>query len=130
MTEKVIVANFRNTFQQVMELFTQYHVQHLPVTDGEKVLGIISVNDMLRFLNKLILTGVTQDAEKIGAAFSIEKVMTANPVSVSPDTPLIEILDKLAAGKFQALIVEQDGMIKGIITNKDIVRVYHWDLMH
>lgn len=50
MTSNVVVANLNNKFSQVMEFFTTYKVQHLPVAFDDKLLGILSVNDMASYL--------------------------------------------------------------------------------
>ncbi|HAE34815.1 MAG: CBS domain-containing protein [Chitinophagales bacterium] len=130
MTEKVIVARLGNSFSQIMEFFTRHRIQHLPVAYDDKVLGIISVNDMLKFMADQLQNNPQISHEMLNEAFDLDKEMTHKPISVSPDTPLIDILEVLSDGKFQALPVVEGGEIKGIITNKDIVRVYHWDLTH
>lgn len=129
MTETVVVANVNNTFSQVMEFFTKHRIQHLPVADGDTLIGIISDTDMLGFIARQLMAD-SVDREQLNRVFRIEQVMTPHPVSVTPDTPLEKILEILSEGRFQSVPVVQDGIIKGIITNKDIVRVYHWERMH
>ncbi len=130
MTEKIIVGSLHNNFSQLMDFFTRYKIQHLPITFDDKLLGIISINDMLKFVEQSIADGASFTEATLNERFNLEETMTHNPVSVSPDTPLIEILSILSEGKFQALPVVENGLIRGIITNKDIVRVYEWDLTH
>lgn len=130
MTENVVVAGLNNSFSQLMAFFTKHKIQHLPVTYDDKLLGIISINDMLNFLEGQIAAGESISEASLNEAFSLENVMTHNPVSVDPEAPLSEVLEILAEGRFQALPVVHNGLIKGIITNKDIVRVYQWDLTH
>lgn len=130
MTGKVIVAGVNNTFDQVMEFFTQHKIQHLPVTDGSKLIGILSIKDMLRFIDQFMEGGKGFNRAELAAAFSIEKVMTANPVAVQKNAPQKEILEILSSGKFQAVPVLDGNEIVGIISNKDITRLYHYDATH
>lgn len=128
MTENVVVANLKNKFSQVMEFFTTYKVQHLPIAFDDKLLGILSVNDMATYLNNRIKSGASVSKEVLEAEFDISDVMTHQPVSVTPEDTLETVLAILAEGKFQAVPVVKDGLVHGIITNKDIVRVYKWQL--
>ncbi|HCK21650.1 MAG TPA: hypothetical protein DHW15_05675 [Bacteroidetes bacterium] len=130
MTEKIIVGNLHNNFSQLMDFFTRYKIQHLPITFDDKLLGIISINDMLKFVENAITDGASFTEATLNERFNLEETMTHNPVSVAPDNSLVEILAILSEGNFQALPVVENGLIKGIITNKDIVRVYEWDLTH
>lgn len=128
MTPNVVVAGLNNTFSQVMEFFTVHKIQHLPVAYDDKLLGILSVNDMTAFLNKRIQSGAAMDVATLENEFKVSDVMTHNPTAVQTDDTLETVLNILAEGKFQAVPVLKDGLVHGIITNKDIVRVYKWQL--
>lgn len=47
MTERVVVATPRNTVVQCMALMKQKRIRHLPVVDGARVVGVLSVRDVL-----------------------------------------------------------------------------------
>jgi CBS domain-containing membrane protein len=130
MTEKIVVAGLNNNFSQLLDFFSRHKIQHLPITFDDKLLGIISINDMIRFIEKTIADGNSYSEEEFNKLFDLEKEMTHNPTTVEPETPLESILEILSEGKFQALPVVEEGLIRGIITNKDIVRVYNWDLQN
>jgi CBS domain-containing protein len=130
MTSNVIVAGENNTFDQVMTFFTKHKIQHLPVADNNTLIGIISIKDMLSFMAVQIAQNPMISAEMLNANFDVKQVMTPDPVTVEPEASQKEILEILAAGKFQAVPVVRGGEIKGIITNKDITRIYHYDATH
>jgi CBS domain-containing protein len=50
MSSPVICASPEFTVQQSMSLMTEKRVRHLPVMVGEKVVGVISIGDVLRGL--------------------------------------------------------------------------------
>ena len=51
MTKKVIYASPEDTVDDCMALMTQKRIRHLPVIGGnEKVLGIISIGDLVKFM--------------------------------------------------------------------------------
>lgn len=48
MTEEVITVEPEQSMQACMELMTNMRVRHLPVLDNTKLLGIISIGDVLK----------------------------------------------------------------------------------
>lgn len=127
MTDKVTVANLHNKFSQVMDFFQLFKIHHLPVMDGDAIIGIISVHDVLHFMHERLLKGDSITTAQLDSDFSIANIMTPNPVTISPDATLLEALELFDEGKFRALPVAEDGKIRGIITYKDLVRVYSWE---
>lgn len=127
MTEKVIVANPMNSFGQVLDFFTRFGIQHLPVVENDEVKGILSIKDVLRFLHDELEKGEALNLNTLNEQFNITEVMTADPICISPEANLVEALEILGRGEFQALPVCENGIIRGIITNKDLVRVNAWE---
>ena len=50
MTADVITVLRTTTVQQVMEIFTEKRCRHLPVMDAGKLVGLISIGDVSRWM--------------------------------------------------------------------------------
>lgn len=50
----------------------------------------------------------------------VRQLMTRSPVSVSPKAMLSEALEKMTEGKFRRVPVVQEGVLVGILTDRDI----------
>jgi CBS domain-containing protein len=50
MTANVLTIGPDTTVQQVMDLFTERRCRHLPVTQGGRLLGLISIGDVSRWV--------------------------------------------------------------------------------
>ncbi len=124
MTHKVVCAGLNNTLSQVLDFFTKFKIQHLPVTDQNRIVGIISVNDLLRFMNTHLKKSESISQRYLNNEFSLENIMTKNPVTLSPEASIEEAFELVAPGNFQCILVAKDSIIQGIITNKDLVK-YH-----
>ena len=99
--------------------------RHLPIVDGDKLVGIITDRDINRFAPSL-LTNVTQ--EEYNAIFEttpLERVMTKNPLSVTPETPVFEAVAQLHTKKLGCLPVVESGRLVGIVTVTDMLRLLH-----
>jgi acetoin utilization protein AcuB len=129
MTKSVIVANVNSTFTEVMRFFTEYKIQHLPVAEGDRIIGIISLNDMMSFFFKEVKKGRV-DHISLNETFHVAEVMTSEPITISPDDTVGRVVDLLSSRNFQALPVTRDGVIQGIVTNKDLVRMLQWEYTH
>lgn len=52
MSSPVITAGPEDTVQQCMETMTRCRCRHLPVVDGEELLGIVSIGDLVKAILK------------------------------------------------------------------------------
>jgi CBS domain-containing protein len=48
MTKAVIVCTPEDSIAEIMNVMTQRRIRHLPVKDGEQLIGIISIGDVLK----------------------------------------------------------------------------------
>ena len=48
MTAKVITVHPGQTVEECMTLMTEKRIRHLPVTDGERVIGMLSIGDLVK----------------------------------------------------------------------------------
>jgi CBS domain-containing protein len=48
MTAQVHCASLNDTVMGLMDLMTQRHIRHLPVVDGARLLGILSIGDLVK----------------------------------------------------------------------------------
>lgn len=48
MTEKVICVTLDQTVPQCMELMTDKRIRHLPVVEADRVIGMLSIGDLMK----------------------------------------------------------------------------------
>ena len=48
MTEDVVTVDPSRTVEECMALVTQRRVRHLPVCDGDRLIGVISIGDLVK----------------------------------------------------------------------------------
>ena len=48
MTKNVVYAVADQSVNECMALMTEKHIRHLPIMDGEKLLGVVSIGDLVK----------------------------------------------------------------------------------
>jgi CBS domain-containing protein len=48
MTARVVVVGPERTTEECMALMTEKHIRHLPVVEGERLIGLISIGDVVK----------------------------------------------------------------------------------
>jgi CBS domain-containing membrane protein len=114
MTETVVVLQHDEPLAAPLDDLDRFRLRHLPVMDGERVVGVVTHRELVRAL----LGRLPGDPAPLASA-----VMSPEVVAVRPDTPVTEALDLLLARKTGCLVVVDDSGLAGIVTEFDCVRL-------
>jgi CBS domain-containing membrane protein len=123
MTHNVVKLNLTDDLTKAESLFKKYKIRHIPVVNGNKILGILSYTDLLRIS---FVDAVDDDDEVVDGTvynlFTLEQVMVKKLVTVTPETTIKETAEILASNEFHALPVCSGDLLVGIVTTTDLIR--------
>lgn len=123
MTQDVVKLNLTDNLTKAETLFKKHHIRHIPVVNGNKIIGMLSYTDLLRIS---FADAVDDDEEDIDTTvynmFTVEQVMAKNLVTISPETTIKEAAEILATREFHALPVCTGNLLVGIVTTTDLIR--------
>lgn len=106
---------------EAQETMRSQGVRHLPVVDGQRVVGVISENDIDAALPSKATTLSAQEATYLVSRLTVEKVMSHPVLTISPDALLEEAAVVMRDRKIEMLPVVQDDRLMGVITESDIL---------
>lgn len=104
------------------------------VGEGQRVVGIITDGDLLSRATATERPGLIQAFLRQGATIDLPKrsageVMTPNPITVTPETPLLDALRLLLQHKIKWLpVVDADASLVGLVGRAEILQALARDL--
>ena len=94
---------------ELVKAMSRSHHRGFPVVEDGKLVGIITQSD------------VPQDGKQTSPML-LKDIMTAQPISVCPETPLADVLYLLNRYQLSRLPVTEGSKLLGIITRSDIIK--------
>lgn len=102
-------------------LLSACRVHHLPVVRGGELVGIVSTGDVRRYGPRELFTSPEAVDQRLDC-YLVTEVMTAEPVTVSPDDSIEHAVELLRLDSFSALPVVDGTELVGIVTCADVLR--------
>jgi CBS domain-containing protein/anti-sigma regulatory factor (Ser/Thr protein kinase) len=111
MTRDVYTVGPDNTLRDVQKIMREKKISGVPVVDGDTLLGIISLDDIIRALD-------FGDIEK-----PVSQKMTRNVITISDHVSTVKALDEMDKVGFGRLpVLDKSHRLVGILTHWDVVR--------
>lgn len=92
----------------------ELRVRHLPVMRGARLVGLVSQRD----LSTLVAISDAHPSD-----LRVRDAMTPDPYVAQSSTPVAEVAGAMAEHKYGAVVVVDDGEVKGIFTTTDAMRI-------
>jgi CBS domain-containing protein len=112
MTEQLVTVEPSTSVAAAVTIMGMRRIGALLVMERERLEGIFTERDVVRALSY-----------DIGAsAQPVAEWMTRNPITVSPETPVEQALERMLAGNFRHLPVTEGERVVGVVSIRDLSR--------
>ena len=124
MTRKVAVLHEENNLELAENGMRDYGFRHLPVVDGDKLVGLVTERDISRASVSSLAENRELLDDNLKRYFFIREIMTEEVITVRPWTTVVEAGSIMKEQKIGCLpVTEQDGTLLGIVTQSDFLDV-------
>ena len=123
MTTDPLTVTPTETIGQADELMNTNRIRQLPVVEGKELVGIVTDRDIRSFLSG----SLPEDPEAREKALNtkISEIMTTEPITISPEDDLEEVVELLIEEKFGGIpVVDKSAGLVGIVTYMDVLQCF------
>ena len=99
-------------------------IRHLPVLDGQKLVGLLTDRDIQRCAPSRLIPISEDSYNAVFADTTVERVMTRNPETVSSTDTLLTALTRMQLAKCGCFPVVDNGSLVGILTRGDLLDAF------
>lgn len=114
MTKEPVVVDPEITLEKCAKLMLKHGVGGVVVKDGSILQGIVTEKD---FVEKVVAKGLNPKKSRV------KDVMKKRVVSIEPDKDIHDAIIKMRDSDVRRLPVVHDGMLVGLLTEKDILKI-------
>jgi acetoin utilization protein AcuB len=124
MTAKPVTVTPDTSFPDAFRLMREKGIRHLPVMEGEKLVGVVAQTDLLHASPSSATTLSVFEMNYLLANLHVREVMSSPAITVPDDAPLEEVARVLVDKKIGCLPVMRDGKMVGLVTETDIFKTF------
>lgn len=120
MTTRLLTVTEDTPVLKATQFMRENKVRRLPVVKGEKLVGIVTEDDLLRVSPSAATSLSIFEVNHLLSELRIKEVMTKKVITISPEATLEEAALLMRENEVGALPVVEGGKLVGIITESNI----------
>ena len=127
MSRQVHYLSPNDDVMQAKKMMDEHKIHHLPILLDDKLVGVLSYNDLqnLQYLANFI--GEKLDKGTIFKSLSVHEVMTKDVVSIKAEDKIADAVLVFSNADFHCLPVMDEKRLVGIVSAKDVFRFLSLD---
>lgn len=115
MTPDPATVGPQQTVAEARRILETDAINHLPVVEGDRLVGIVSSSDLLKLY-------LFDDKLPLFESVTVGQVMETSVIVLDRGATLREAAEKLSMGSFHALpVVDERRRLHGIVTSSDLI---------
>ncbi|MBI4637730.1 MAG: CBS domain-containing protein [Candidatus Rokubacteria bacterium] len=124
MQTNLVTVTPRTTLPEAVRLARERGIRHLPVVDGERLVGIVSDRDLKRAMASPATSLSAQELTYLLDRLSLAEIMTRAVITIAPMFPVEDAARIMVKEKISALPVTEAGRLVGIVTETDVLELF------
>ena len=124
MQTKLITVTPETTLPEAIRLTGQRGIRHLPVLDGDRLVGIVSDRDLKRVMASPATTLDAHELRYLLDRLRVAEFMTRGIIAISPLAPIEEAARLMVIERIGALVVTSGEQLVGLVTETDVLRLF------
>jgi len=113
-----------DSLQRVVELLRRRDIRSVPVLEDGRLIGIVSDRDVRQVAPAYPLFREEEEIRRYTENLTVTAAMTADPMTIAPDAPLVDAAKVLETYRISALPVVDGTKLVGMLTVTDLLRVF------
>lgn len=121
MTKDVVCVSPEQKIIDIKHIYEkeQFH-HHIPVTDKDKLVGMVSLIDFLYAIKGAGL----DETNVVYTELTVDDIMTPNPYSLKSNATFKQVAEELAKGQIHAIPIVESQKVVGIVSTADVIRFF------
>ena len=124
MQTKLFTVTPETTLPEALRLTGQRGVRHLPVLDGDRLVGILSDRDLKRAMASPATSLEAHELNYLLDRLRVEEIMTRTVITIGRMFPIEDAAALMVREKIGALPVTDDGRLVGLVAETDVLRLF------
>jgi acetoin utilization protein AcuB len=114
----------KDSLQKVIGLLRRRDIRSVPVIENGRLIGIVTDRDVRQVAPAYPLFRDEAEIRRYTENLTVTAAMTADPMTIAPDEPLVEAAKVLETYRISSMPVLDDGRLVGMLTVTDVLRVF------
>ncbi len=124
MSSNVVSIDPSSRISEAHQLMKDRKIRRLPVVKDGHLVGIVTIGDVREASPSDATTLSIWELNYLWAQLTVERIMTKDVKSVTPDTPMLDAAELMLNHKISGLpVVDAHGKVVGMLTESDIFRM-------
>lgn len=125
MVSDVRTITLMNSLSEVRAIFLELGGHHLPVVEGNKIIGLLSFTDLQRIdSGELYKQDEKQADVLLDHLSSVKEAMTKNVVTLDVAASVRDATEILANNSFHSVPITENDELCGLVTSTDLLKYY------
>jgi acetoin utilization protein AcuB len=124
MQTRLVTVTPETTLPQAIRLAAQRGIRHLPVLDGDRLVGIVSDRDLKRAMASPATSLEAHELTYLLERLQMREIMTRAVMTIGTMFPVEDAARLMVQERIGALPVTEDGRLIGLVTETDILALF------
>jgi len=124
MQTEIVTLQVNEPLANAVEATASEQIRHLPILDGDRLVGMVSDRDIKQALPSAIIEGNKAEYDRVLRETPVRRIMRVSPITVGPSASLADVIRLMLDHRISAIPIVEGGKLVGLLTDTDVLQAF------